>query len=107
VLYLDCLKGAHRTIIIWLLIAFAIKGHLDQAIADYNKVLEADPEFSFVYVERGLAYEKTGQYDRAIDDFSKALNFNPSDASCYYHIMFRIPNVSSMAPQNAETIVAL
>ena len=54
-------------------------------INDYNRVLELDPEFPFVYYNRGFVYCKMGQYQKAIEDFSKAIQYKPKFAEAIYN----------------------
>jgi tetratricopeptide (TPR) repeat protein len=59
------------------------KRNYDQAIADYNKALEINPESADAYNNRGAAYDKKGNYDQAIADCNKALQINPESAEAY------------------------
>jgi tetratricopeptide (TPR) repeat protein len=61
----------------------ANKGQYDEAISDYNKALEINPQYALAYYNRGLAYDSKGQYDQAISDFNKALEINPRNALTY------------------------
>jgi tetratricopeptide (TPR) repeat protein len=67
--------------------AFEQKGELDQAIADYTKAIDIDPEEPVqdlaAYYSRGLAYAKKAQYVQAIADYSTALELLPG-ANVYY-----------------------
>jgi len=66
---------------------YVAKGQYDQAISDFNKVLEIDPKFAGggAYYGRAMVYEKKNQYDQAILDFNKALEIDPKHASAYYN----------------------
>jgi tetratricopeptide (TPR) repeat protein len=55
----------------------------DQAIYEYTKAIELNPNSAEAYNKRGVAYGKKGQYDQAISDFTKALEINPKDAEAY------------------------
>src|SRR4030042_768531 len=52
-------------------------GQYDNALSDYNKALEINPNYAEAYYNRGTTYGKKGQYDNAISDFNKALEINP------------------------------
>ena len=54
------------------------KGNSPQAITDFTKALELDPNYAFAYHYRGLAYDKKGDLDLAIADFTKALELDPN-----------------------------
>lgn len=44
-------------------------GNYEQAVINYNKAVELDPDFAPVYYERGTAHHHLGQDDLAIKDF--------------------------------------
>jgi len=48
-------------------------GYLEEAIADYTKAIELDPEYVWAYNNRGFAKKNLGQYQEAIADFTKAI----------------------------------
>lgn len=48
------------------------KGYFDKAVAYYSKTIKLDPDFSFVYIRRGFAYEDLGNKSMAISDYRKA-----------------------------------
>ena len=59
--------------------ALAGQGKYDEAIAEYNKAIEADPNNFLAYNYRGEAYKVMGEYDLATADFNKAIELNPDD----------------------------
>jgi tetratricopeptide (TPR) repeat protein len=64
-------------------LAYANKGELDHAIADFGRSLELNPNYANAYNNRGEAYRRKGEVDRAIADFGHALELNPKDANAY------------------------
>ena len=66
--------------------------NLCQAIEDYSKVIELDPNDTRAYYSRESAYSYKGDYDHAIEDCNKIIELNPKDARAYitragnYHI---------------------
>ncbi len=56
------------------------KGLYDEAISDFTKAIEINPEYAECYTNRGIAYAEKRLYDLAISDFNKALEINPEDA---------------------------
>lgn len=64
-------------------IAFAKKGEINRAIADYDKAIELSPKNAIAYNNRGYAYNELGQYDRAIADFDQAIDFDPKSSTAY------------------------
>jgi tetratricopeptide (TPR) repeat protein len=43
------------------------------AIADYSKVVELNPEYRYVYENRGDLYAAVGDEDRAAEDYTKII----------------------------------
>jgi tetratricopeptide (TPR) repeat protein len=61
----------------------AEKGNTQEAIADLNWVLQADPQDAQAYCCRGVVRCKMGNYREAIADFNQALRLNFQDAIVY------------------------
>jgi tetratricopeptide (TPR) repeat protein len=61
----------------------AEKGDTQEALADLNWVLKADPQDAQAYCCRGVVRCKTGNYREAIADFNQALRLNFQDAIVY------------------------
>jgi tetratricopeptide (TPR) repeat protein len=53
------------------------EGKYDEAITEFSKAIELDPNYELAYYDRGTVYHKIGQYELAIDDFSMALEVDP------------------------------
>ena len=58
--------------------AFTHKGYLDQAVGDYTKLIELNPQFSEYYVMRGTLYEMRGDKAAAIANYKAVLGENPT-----------------------------
>ncbi len=63
--------------------AYATKGEFDNAIADYNKVIELDPNDAMAYNNRGIAHSLKGELENAIADFDKAIELDPNYTDAY------------------------
>ncbi|MCA9891205.1 MAG: tetratricopeptide repeat protein, partial [Anaerolineae bacterium] len=50
----------------------------EQAIADYDKAIQLEPQYASAYYNRGLAYYMLNEYDLAIADYEAALKFDPN-----------------------------
>jgi tetratricopeptide (TPR) repeat protein len=61
------------------------KRNYDQAIEDYSKAIELNPQYADAYSNRGNAYYDKRNYDQAIEDYSKAIELNPQYAIAYYN----------------------
>jgi len=59
-------------------VAYAEKGEVDRAIADYTKAIAINPKLADAYNNRGVSYRKKGDKEHAIADFRKALEIDPS-----------------------------
>ena len=49
-----------------------------EAIADYDKAIELDPNFAAAYTNRGTAKAQLKQYSEAIADYDKAIELDPN-----------------------------
>ena len=63
--------------------AYCQIGQYDQAILDFSKAIEINPQLAHAYNNRGAAYLYKAQYDQAILDLSKAIEINPRLAHAY------------------------
>ena len=52
------------------------QGYFDQAIIEYTKAIDIDPNYAKAYDNRGVAYAKEGSFSRAIADFTMAIANN-------------------------------
>ena len=52
-------------------------GRAADAVADYSKAIEEQPDFAEAYFNRGLAQEKLNQNSAALADFRKAISLKP------------------------------
>jgi len=64
----------------------------DEAIAEYKKAVEINPEYAEAHFNLGLSYYRKGMYDEAIAAFNRAIEINPeytkahnNVAILYYH----------------------
>ncbi len=55
----------------------ARQGDHQQAIAEYDKALEVDPNNALAHVNRGVANAKLGNDDAALRDYDRAIELNP------------------------------
>jgi tetratricopeptide (TPR) repeat protein len=85
------------------------QGRWEEAIAEYNKAIELDPNLAIVYNNRGAAYFETGQYDLAIADFNKAIELDPNLAMAYANraLAYTILGMDTEAEQDVEIAVQL
>jgi tetratricopeptide (TPR) repeat protein len=54
------------------------------AIDQYTKAIELDPDYEKAYFNRGEAYANTGNHEHAAMDFDRAIVFDDKEAELYY-----------------------
>ncbi len=55
----------------------------DQAIADYDKAIELDPQYAVAYGNRAVIHSRRRRFDLALADYDKALALNPQLAEVW------------------------
>jgi tetratricopeptide (TPR) repeat protein len=88
-------------------IAYAEKGQYDQAIYDFNRAVELNPNDSKAYNNRGRVYRLKGQYDQAISDFNKAIEMSPLDAEAYNNLAWLYATAKVLRYRNGKKAVEL
>ncbi len=63
------------------------------AIKQFDRAIELDPEFSAAFYERGTCYLKIGNFVPGILDFSRALELDPRIADQVYNKVYQISYV--------------
>ena len=64
------------------------EGKYEDAIKEFNKVIELNPNNPEPYKGRGSAYRWLKNYDEAVSDLNKALSINPNDDFTYVILGF-------------------
>ena len=57
----------------------------DQAIQDFTKAIEINPQFFGAYNNLGIAYSGIKQFDQAIKVYTKSIEINPQNANAYHN----------------------
>lgn len=60
-------------------------GRLEEALADYTAVIEADPNYAEYYLDRGNIYRKLGRDKEAMADYETAIRLSPPFPEVYYN----------------------
>jgi len=63
--------------------AYYNQGNFIQAMSDYTKAIEINPDLIYPYDDRGLIYARQGELTRAISEYNKAIAINPYYAKVY------------------------
>lgn len=61
------------------------EGKYNEAIREYTKAIEADPNLVEPYTNRASAYVEVGEFDKAIADNTKAIELDPENVIPYYN----------------------
>ena len=64
-------------------VAKSYAGKYQEAIQDFNRVIEINPNFAEAYYRRGLANFDLGNREEAIADYTQALAINPNYINAY------------------------
>jgi tetratricopeptide (TPR) repeat protein len=78
-------KDRAAELYVWRGMAWYKKKDYNEAIANYNKVIEFNPVFEFAFYNRGLAWFAKKEYDKAIADYTKIIKLNSKNADTYYN----------------------
>jgi len=54
------------------------------AIEQYTKAVEIDPDYDKAYIQRANAYARLNDYENAATDYDRAIVFNEKEAELYY-----------------------
>jgi tetratricopeptide (TPR) repeat protein len=65
-------------------LAYASAKRFDEAIADFDEVVQMYPQFEKALLQRGLVYEGKGDIKTATDDYGRCLSINPSFSECFF-----------------------
>ncbi len=76
--------GINRLIIFLLRgTSYTYLGKFDEAVADFNLVIQADSQNTVARINRGYAYYELGKTEEAMTDFDQAIKINPNFAAAY------------------------
>lgn len=78
-------KGENETtdLYIWRGNTWYNRKNYDNAIADYNKAIEINPNYALAFYNRGFAWVGKEEYNKAIEDYRKAIEIDSNYASAY------------------------
>lgn len=64
---------------------FVASGNYDDAIEQFTKLIDEDPEYTEAYLARADAYEKAGKKAEAASDYKRATAFEDKDETIFYN----------------------
>jgi tetratricopeptide (TPR) repeat protein len=79
----------------------------DDALLDYTKAIECDPNYSKAYNNRGLNYLRKGRLAEAITDFTKAIELTLKDPLPFFNRAFAYFEEMVLDKALADCAVAL
>ncbi len=59
--------------------------HMEQAVEDYTRALELDPQYTRAYNNRGNARASLGEEEKALQDYDTALEMDPELSLAYFN----------------------
>ncbi len=57
----------------------------ENAMADFDRAIEIDPDNAWAYNDRGRAHAEIGEYAKAIADYDRAIAIDPNNAMAYHN----------------------
>ncbi len=64
---------------------FVASGNYDDAVEQFTKLIDENPEYTEAYLARADAYEKAGKKAEAASDYKRATAFEEKDESIFYN----------------------
>jgi hypothetical protein len=64
-------------------VSYDALGQRQNAVNDYTKAIQLDPNYAAAYKNRGVSYANLSQRQNAIDDYTKAIQLDPNYAAAY------------------------
>ena len=64
---------------------FVASGNYEDAIAQFTKLIDENPEYTEGYIARAEAYEKSGKKLEAANDYKRATAFEEKDEAIFYN----------------------
>ncbi len=81
--------------------------HYNDALSDFAKVIELDPNHAEAYYWRGDLYTMTGKFTESISDYTKAIKNNPKYAVAYHHRGYVYANVGNSEEAKKDLLKAI
>ena len=81
-------------------------GKLDDAVKNYKKAIELNPNYSLTYNNLGVVLIKLSKTKEAINNFQKAINILPVNTKAYLNLSYSITFSSkSLEIKNFDIII--
>jgi len=85
------------------------EGYLGQALSQYQKAIELDPNYAIGYMNLGITLFYMNKYNESIENLKKSLSLNPNYPDTYYHLAraYEKTNNDKEAVANYQTFIKL
>jgi tetratricopeptide (TPR) repeat protein len=67
-------------------LALGGQGKLEEAIAEFRRMIERNPKYPKAHVNLGMALYKSGQYDDAIGEYYIGIELDPKNSTAYHNL---------------------
>ena len=95
-------NSADAEVRLHLAFAYDRLGSTDEAIAEYRRVTEIQPNSYFAYNNLGVLYDKQGRYDEAIAAFDSASRIDPNNAGAKNNLATARKNNAAIQERQAQ-----
>ncbi|MCP4366132.1 MAG: tetratricopeptide repeat protein [Planctomycetes bacterium] len=68
------------------------RGKIVEAIGEFKRALDIDPDCSETYIHLGCAYEALEKWERAVKAYRELARLRPNDASAHYSLGTALKN---------------
>lgn len=88
---------------------FVASGNYDDAVVQFTKLIEENPEYTEAYVARAESYEKIGKKENAASDYKRATTFDAKNEDIFYNagrLYFELEKYDEAIPM-LEKVTAL
>jgi tetratricopeptide (TPR) repeat protein len=88
---------------------FVASGNYDDAVVQFTKLIEENPEYTEAYIARAEAYEKIGKKEDAASDYKRATTFDAKNEEIFYNagrLYFELEKYDEAIPM-LEKVTAL
>ena len=80
-----------------------------EALADYNRAIQINPNYDAAYIGRGDLYRKAGRASEAFNDFQKAIQLDTTDGRAYHRrgLIYQSQGQHAFAIEDFSTAISL
>ncbi|TAN61398.1 tetratricopeptide repeat protein [bacterium] len=83
------------------------KGRINDALEDYTKAIELEPNYPGTYINRGNTYNTLGNYEKAVADFNSAVNIDAKQSYAYNNRSFSYLRLGNFGQAKEDALTAI